>query len=181
MNESWKHLYGVIETSNDLNFGAIGGGDRDDKVYLVKDKGLSLVVSDTPFADYKTMPKGLLLKSLLDHQKVVESVMESYPILPFKFGSLAHTKKEASEILSQGYNLFESLFPWVRERAEFELVVTCNREKIFNLLFEEEPEIRFHQEMIGKNKSNGDDPLAKIKLGKLVHECLLKRRSLFNR
>lgn len=179
MNEGWKHLYGVIEASNGLNFGAIRVGDRDDKVYLVKDKGLSLVVSNTPFADYKTMPKALILKYLLDHQKVVERVMESYPILPFKFGSLAHTEKEAGEILFQGYNLFESLFPWVRERVEFELVVTWDREKIFNLLYEEEPEIRFLQEMIGKNKSNGDDLSAKIKLGKLVHECLQQRRLLF--
>jgi DnaJ-domain-containing protein 1 len=178
MKEGFKHLYGVIGAPKNLNFGPIKIGNQEDEVYPVTYKELSAIVSNTPFIDYKTMTKDLLLRSLLDHQKVIERVMDSYATVPFKFGSLARNEKEVKQILTQGHSLFKSLLPWVRERVEFELVATWDREKVFKALYEEESEIRFLQEMI-ERKSERDALLEKIKLGKLVHECLTKRRFHF--
>jgi DnaJ-domain-containing protein 1 len=178
MEEGWKHLYGVIGASENLNFGPIRVGNQEDEVYSVTYKELSAIVSNTPFIDYKTMTKDLLIRSLLDHQKIIERVMDSYATIPFKFGSLARTEKEVKKILAQGYSLFESLLPWVRERVEFELMGTWNREKVFKAIYEGESEIRSLQEMI-ERKSERDALLEKIKLGKLVHECLTERRSQF--
>jgi DnaJ-domain-containing protein 1 len=104
--------------------------------------------------------------------------MDSYATVPFKFGSLARNEKEVKQILTQGHSLFKSLLPWVRERVEFELVATWDREKVFKTLYEEESEIRSLQEMI-ERKSERDALLEKIKLGKLVHGCLTKRRFHF--
>jgi hypothetical protein len=178
MEEGWKHLYGVIGTPENLNFGPIRAGNQEGEVYSVTYKELSAIVSNTPFIDYKTMTKDLLLQSLLDHQKVIERVMDSHATVPFKFGSLARTEKEVKKILAQGYSLFKSLFPWVGERAEFELVATWDREKVFKALYEEESEIRSLQEMI-ERKSERDALLEKIKLGKLVCQYLKERRSRF--
>ena len=178
MEEGWKHLYGVIGASENLNFGPIRVGNQEDEVYPVIYKELSAIVSNTPFIDYKTMTKDLLIRSLLDHQKIIERVMDSYATIPFKFGSLTRTEKEVEKILAQGYSLFESLLPWVRERVEFELTGTWNREKVFKALYEEESEIRSLQKMI-ERKSERDALLEKIKLGKLVCQYLKERRSRF--
>ena len=178
MKDGWKHLYGVIGASGNLNIGPIRVGNQDNEAYLVTYKELSAIVSNTPFTDYKTMTKDVVIRYLLDHQKVVESVMGSCPIISFKFGSLAHSEKEVEQILTQGYNLFKSLLPWVRERVEFELVASWDREKVFKALYEEESEIRFLQEII-ERKSEEDALLEKIKLGKLVHQYLIKRKVLF--
>jgi len=178
MIDSWKHLYGVIGTPVNSKFGPARVGDQGEEVYLVPYKELSAMVSNTPFMDYKTMPKEFLIRRLLDHQKIIEQVMDSYPTIPFKFGSLAHTEKEVKQILVQGYPFFKPLLPWVRERMELDLVATWDREKVFKSLYEEESEIRSLQETIRK-KSERDVLLEKIKMGKLVCQCLKKRRSQF--
>jgi DnaJ-domain-containing protein 1 len=176
MKDGWKHLYGVIGASENLNFGPIKVGNQE--VYALNHEELSAIFSNTSCTDYKTMTKDVVIRYFLDHQKVVESVMDSYPIIPFKFGSLAHSEKEVEQILTQGYNLFKSLLPWVRERVEFELVASWDREKVFKALYEEESEIRFLQEII-ERKSERDALLEKIKLGKLVCQYLKERRSRF--
>jgi DnaJ-domain-containing protein 1 len=178
MKEGFKHLYGVIGTPENLNFGPIKVGNQEDEVYPITYKELSAIVSNTPFIDYKTMTKDVLVRCLLDHQKILERVMDLCATIPFKFGSLAHDEKEVKQILAESYSLFKSLLPWVRERVEFELVATWDREKVFKALYEEESEIRSLEEMI-KRKSERDALLEKIKLGKLVHECLTKRRFHF--
>ncbi len=178
MKDGWKYLYGVIGAPENLNLGPIRAGNQEGEVYSVTYKELSAIVRNTPFIDYKTMTKDLLLRCLLDHQKIIERVMDSCATIPFKFGSLARTEKEVKKILAQGYSLFKSLFPWVGERAEFELVATWDREKVFKALYEEESEIRSLQEMI-ERKSERDALLEKIKLGKLVCQYLKERRSRF--
>jgi DnaJ-domain-containing protein 1 len=178
MKEGWKHLYGVTGGSENLNFGPIRVGNQEGEVYSVTYKELSAIVSNTPFIDYKTMTKDVLVRCLLDHQKILERVMDLCATIPFKFGSLAHDEKEVKQILAESYSLFKSLLPWVRERVEFELVATWDREKAFKALYEEESEIRSLQEMI-ERKSERDALLEKIKLGKLVHQCLTKRRFHF--
>jgi hypothetical protein len=178
MKDGCKHLYGVIETPENLNFGPIRVGNQDDEVYSVTYKELSAIFSNTSFTDYKTMTKDVVIRYLLDHQKVVESMMNSHPIIPFKFGSLAHSEKDVEQVLTQGYTLFKPLLPWVRERVEFELVASWDREKVFKALYEEESEIRSLQKNIG-TKSEEDALLEKIKLGKLVQQYLIKRKVLF--
>jgi len=177
MKDGWKHLYGVIEAPKNSNFGPIKVENQSGEVYPITYKELSAIVSNTSFVDYKTMTKDIVVRDLLEHQKVIESVMGSYPIIPFKFGSLARGGEEARQILVEGYDLFKSLLPWVRERVEFELAATWDREKIFKILYEEEPEIRSLQEIIEK-KSEKEALVEKIKLGKLVRQCLLKKKIL---
>jgi hypothetical protein len=178
MKDMWKHLYGVTGATKNLNFDLIRGGNQNGEVRFVTYKELSAIVTNTSYIDYKTMNKNLAIRYLMDHQKVVERVMESYPVIPFKFGSLARNGEEVKQILIEGYTLFKSLLPWVRERVEFELVATWDREKVFKNLYEEELEIRSLQEMI-ERKSEGDALLEKIKLGKLVRQHLVKRKCLF--
>ena len=166
MKEGFKHLYGVVGAPENLNFGPIRVGNQEDEVYSVTYKELSAIVSNTPFIDYKTMTKDLLVRCLLDHQKIIERVMDSYATIPFKFGSLAHNEKEVKQILAQSYSLFKSLLPWVRERVEFELVATWDREKVFKALYEEESEIRSFQEMI-ERKSERDALSREDQTGKI--------------
>ncbi len=174
MEEGWKHLYGVMGTTEDVTQDSQSQGGP---IYPITYKELSALVSDAPFVDHRGLAKDLLLRHLLDHQRVIEGVMDSRSIIPFRFGSFAYTKKEVKQILIQGYSFFKSLLPWVGERVELELVAMWDRENIFKTLYEEEPEIRFLQKIIG-TKSEEDPFLEKIKLGKLVRQCLLKKKIL---
>ncbi len=172
MEEGWKHLYGVIGTTEDVT---LDSQSRGGQIYPVTYKELSALVSDVSFVDHRGLAKDLLLRHLLDYQRVIEGVMHSRSIIPFKFGSFAYTQKEVKQILTQGYSFFKSLLPWVGERVELELVATWDREKIFKTLYEEESEIQSLQKTVG-TKSEEDAFLEKIKLGKLVRQCLLKKK-----
>lgn len=177
MKDGWKHLYGVIKSAKDLNSGSIRIGDRDIEIYPVRHKGLAAIVSRADFIDGNSMPRELVVRRLLDHQKVIESAMGSTPIIPFKFGSLAQSEKEVEQILMEGRALFEALLPWVQERMEIELVAKWDREKIFKTLYKEEPEIQSLQKMV-EERSGTDALLEKVKLGKIIQQCLFKRRAL---
>jgi hypothetical protein len=174
MGEGWKHLYGVIGTTEDITLDSQGQGGP---IYPVAYKELSALVSDAPFVDYRGSAKDLLLRNLLDHQRIIEGVMHSHSIIPFKFGSFAHTEKEVEHILTQGYSFLKSLLPWAGERVELELVATWDKGKILKTLYEEESEIQSLQKNIG-TKSEEDAFLEKIKLGKLVRQCLFKKKIL---
>jgi hypothetical protein len=67
MKDGWKHLYGVTEASESLNLSPIKTENPGGKVYAVTYKDLSAVVSNTPFIDFKTMRKDLLVLSILRH------------------------------------------------------------------------------------------------------------------
>lgn len=177
MKNEWKHLYGVIKSPEKLDSGSLNMGNLNIDVYPISYQGLAAVVSRVDSMSYKTMPKELILRHLLDHQKVIERVMESNPIIPFKFGSVAKNEKEVEHILMKGYTLFNSLLPWVQDRIEVELVAKWDRAKVFKTLYEEESEIRSLQKMI-EGKSGSDTFLEKVKLGKMVEQCLSKRKVL---
>ena len=174
MEEGWKHLYGVMGTTEDVTLDSQSQGGP---IYPITYKELSALVSDAPLVDYRALAKDLLLRHLLDHQSVIEGVMDSRSIIPFRFGSFAYTEKEVKQILIQGYSFFKSLLPWVGERVELELVGMWDRENIFKTLYEEESEIQFLQKTIG-TKSEGDAFSEKVELGKLVRQCLLKKKIL---
>jgi hypothetical protein len=175
MKDEWKHLYGVIGTPESLDLIPLKVKNQGEEAYIVTYEGLSAIVSAPSFSDDRTMTKDVAVKYLLNQQRILEGLMDSYPILPFKFGSMAHTDEEVKQILIQGYSFFQSLLPWVGDRVELELVAVWDREKIFKTLYEEEPEIQFLQKIIG-TKSEEDPFLEKIKLGKLVRQCLLKKK-----
>jgi DnaJ-domain-containing protein 1 len=169
--ESWKHLYGVIGRTKETTLGSQRQGSQ---IFPVTYKELSALVSDAPSVDYRGLGKDLLLKRLLDHQRVIESVMHSSSIIPFRFGSIARTEEEVIQILIQGYSLFETLLQWVGERVELEVAAVWDKD-IFKVLYEEEAEIQSIQKAMG-TKTEAEAVQDKIKLGKLVRQCLLKKK-----
>ena len=103
MKDEWKHLYGVIEASQSLNISSSEANNGSGQIYAITYKDLSVIVSDCPPVDLKTLRRDLLVRHLLNHQKAVERIMNSCAIIPFKFGSFARTEKEVEQILILGY------------------------------------------------------------------------------
>jgi len=126
--ESGKHLYGVMGRTDEA---ALESQRQGGTFYPVSYKELSALVSDAPCVDYRGLGKDLLFRRLLDHQRVIEGVMHSHSVIPFRFGSLARTEKEVKQILIQGYSLFKALLPWVGERVELEMAAIWDKENIF--------------------------------------------------
>ena len=108
--EGGKHLYGVMGTTEEVTMDSQSQGGP---IYSITYKELSVLVSDAPLVDYRGLGKDLLFRRLLDHQKVIEGVMRSRSVIPFRFGSIARTEKEVKEILIQGYSFFKALLPFV--------------------------------------------------------------------
>ena len=178
MKDGWKHLHGVTEASQSLNISLREAGNGDGQICAITYKDLSAIVSDSPPCDPKTLRKDLLVRHLLAHQKTIEALMNCCAIIPIKFGSFAHTDQEVERMLTDGYSLFKFLLPWAREKTEFELAVSWDRERIFKILHAEEPQLQFLQKEI--EGASGEDSLSKkIELGKAVHGALLRRRALF--
>jgi hypothetical protein len=60
MKEGWKHLYGVMGASENLNFGPIRVGNQE--VYALNHEELSAIFSNTSFTYYKTMTKDVNIR-----------------------------------------------------------------------------------------------------------------------
>ncbi len=134
-----KYVYAVIPSGERMQFGAIGFGDGDPKVYTVPYRDLSAVVSDRRVVNYQAMCRPEILRDLTIHQKTVEKVMEHFSVLPMKFGTLLPDGSAVTHILRKGYDPFWQTLTAIKGRVEMEVVATWNLRSIFEEIANEEP------------------------------------------
>ncbi len=79
-----KYIYAIIETDSEVHFGPIGIGEGNNKVYTVVREGIGAVVSNSSILQYPVTRANTMV-----HQKVMEKVMEQYPMLPVRFGTVS--------------------------------------------------------------------------------------------
>lgn len=178
MQGEGKHLYGVIkeEEGRGQDFGPIGVGDRQDRVYTIHHQGLAAVVSDAPMVPYDSMPKEAIVRYLASHQFVVEQVMKSYTVIPIKFGTMAQDEEEVKQILAQGYNQFKGALEEMDDKIELEVVATWNNfDSILKEIGEEEKIKKFKEEA-AKTRSEAY-AAARMEMGKMVKSALDDRRA----
>lgn len=92
------YIYCVIGTGEARHFGPIGIGGRDDAVTAIAYRDLSAVVSTVPMDRYVVGQE-----TMLSHERVLETVMRDYTVLPMRFCTVAPNAEEVRSLLRTRY------------------------------------------------------------------------------
>ena len=193
------YIYGIIKTSDPQEFGEIGIGseaphalplDSADaqrsrasgvaespfKVRTLGFKNLAAVVSRSSLMAYDSLAKEKIIKDLVTHQFVIEKVMQSFTIIPVKFGTMVETADEAIQFLEKGYALLSNALHQVEEKIELDVVAGWELPKILAALFRDNDQIQKKQNEIALQAANTslED---KVALGKLIEQALQTKKA----
>lgn len=161
-------LYGIIQESQRkewhfLNDGAIPS-------YTIPFQGLSGVVSPAHLDFSQKLPKEVLIKSLIQHQKFLEELMKTYDVIPFKFGTSLKDENDLTHLLKFHYETFKRLLSDYKNQCEISLsAVWINQQSVFDELLLKDQKLAELKEKIQENSLLED----RVKLGKKLQESLL--------
>jgi len=111
-----QYVYCVIETGGARNFGPIGIGERGDAVITIAYRDLSTVVSSVPMNKYVVSSK-----TISTHERVIETVMRDYTVLPVRFYTVAPNAEDIRNLLRRRYPEFKRLLREMDNKVELGL------------------------------------------------------------
>lgn len=173
MEGIYIYIYGIIKTSEE-EFNSSGIAAYKD-IYTVPYRDISAVVSDSHYVDYTTLPKDQVVRLLLNHQQVIEKIMDSYTIIPMKLGTYAFDIGEVKGMLSNGYEMFKDVFRKVNDMIEIDVVATWNDLNSVVKEIGEREEIKGLKERL-MFRPEGVSVEDQIKIGSLIKNILDKER-----
>jgi hypothetical protein len=164
--ETGKYVYCVIKASDERDFGPVGIGEGDPRVYTVHYQDLAAVVSDTPIRIYDPTRENVLA-----HELVNETVMREFTVIPMSFGTIFRTRSDIVELLRSTYQAFDDVLQKMQDKIEVGLKVLWDRDRVVQRLEEEDEEIgRLKGEITGNAQSS--TYFARMQLGRLVEAAL---------
>jgi hypothetical protein len=169
-----KYVYGIIPTTEALTFGASGFPPKPEQVYSVVYRGLGCVVSNYLGEDFASLGRESLVRCLMAHQVVVERVMEGYPVLPVKFGTLVEGDGEVQRLIEQGHRKLTQALIWLEGRVEMEVAATWDLKRVLADISKEYEIVRLKKAMA--NRPSGEVMEEQIRAGRIVKESLDRRR-----
>lgn len=115
-------------------------------------------------------------KNLIPHQKMLESIMKKYTILPVRFGTIAQSKgallkgiKENLAIIKMNLNRFNG-------KRELNVKAFWEKGFIYNHILKGYPEIKEFRDSI-ENMKGAQTYFQKIEVGKMIERALLTENS----
>lgn len=171
------YLYAIIPTNEQGFFDVSGLAalDAHGAAYTIPHNGIAAVVSPSPLVDYRGLQRMEAAAYLVAHQRVVEQVMEDYPMLPVKFGTVLPDEDTVRHLLAQGESLFRSNLEKNTGLVQMEVVVLWNLAKVFEEISQEEPVAQLKAQ-IGSRPPE-ETKAERIAVGRIVHTLLEKRRT----
>jgi len=170
------YVYGVIKTDGPQDFGEIGIGDKASKVFTINFKDLAVVVSKSPFIIYDSLAKERTIKDLVTHQFAIEKVMESFTVMPVKFGTMVETEDEAIKFLEKGYFILGNVLRKMEGIIELDVVASWKLPKILAVIYSSHRRVQKKQQEIAScgDKASVED---KVVLGKLIEQALSTKKT----
>ena len=170
------YLYGIIPTRHNLVFETGGLGEGEGEVHTVLREDLAAVVEPSPLPDYRGMPRSEVLRYLIAHQRVVESVMADYQVLPAEFGTVLPNEGWVQRLLEQGQGLFRQTLDDLAGRVQMEVTALWDLAPIFQEIASEEPIAQLKAELaLGDPEAT---QRGRIVLGQMVQASLAHRRGI---
>ncbi len=191
MAEKGKYIYGIINLKNNsfdshgINIQAEGfsftdkGAKFSNSVYTIPHQDITAVVSDSEIRNYLQLPRDVLAKFLLRHQKIIENIMNSgLSVIPMKLGTYARNEAEIKFILNKGYTLIQNIFQKVNGKIEIDVVASWNDFASVLKEIGEEKEIKEYKEKLlaATQKITVDD---KMKIGFMMKKALDEKREKY--
>ena len=171
-----KYIYGIVTGSNEtaLDINGLGNSSR---VYTIAYRDLSCVLSDYHDNDFSCMSKEKIVRSLLRHQVVVESVMKKHIVLPIKFGTILDTHDEVRNMLCQGYSRFMDALASIRDKVEVEVAATWDTAQVLQEISKEKDIVSAKEAIASKPAQQ--DLRERIHLGQMVKASMDRRRDSY--
>jgi len=117
MGEIGRYLYAIIDSAHPVEFGLVGMPGGDPLVYTIhhrQHQDLRACVSNYPTqAEIKADAERLLA-----HERVLETIMKRFTILPFQCGVIAPSEQEVLRLLSRHRGRIKLALRSLRERVE---------------------------------------------------------------
>jgi hypothetical protein len=160
-----RYVYCIVRSDQPLTFGSIGLGEEPAPVYTVRHDDLSAIVSDTPL--------GVLdptRDNVLAHQRVNETVMRDYTVLPMSFGTMFKTRDDVTAFLRSAYRAFSDVLDKMENKLEFGLKVLWDREAVIREIEKEDEDIHRLKNEIAAQK--GSTYFARMQYGRLIDGAL---------
>jgi hypothetical protein len=178
------YVYGIIPSGDRIIFDEVCGMDDDaDEVYTWPLGDVAAVASASPLDDYRGLKRDEAMRYLVNHQRVVEAVMNNFTVLPVKFGTVLPCLSSMERLLGQGGLVFRQALDRLHGLAQMEVVALWDLQKVFAEIGRDEKVIQLKaqaQAAQGPVGGSGGGPAAesvRIELGRLVKETLEQRRS----
>lgn len=168
-SEPGKYVYCIIKTAEERDFGPIGIGDGNHRVYTVHYQDLAAVVSDTPIRIYDPTRENVLA-----HELVNETVMRDFTVIPMSFGTIFRTREDIVELIKSTYKAFDDVLGTMQDKIEFGLKVLWDRERVIGQVEQGDEEIRRLKHEVTSN-AQSSTYFARMQLGRLVEAALESR------
>ena len=126
MNKIGKYIYGIINSNTRESVGSYGISACKE-AHFIPYQDIAAVVTDAEMLDYTRMFKDALARALVEHQKIIERIMDiGYSIIPMRLGTFAIDETEVKDILNKGYSLIKEIIPKISDKIEIDVVATWN-------------------------------------------------------
>jgi hypothetical protein len=170
-----KYLYCIIRipaSESPDQFTTLGIGQRGDSVEPIQYQDLAAVVSDSPVIDYERTRRNMMA-----HTKVLEEVMETFTILPVRFGTVAPEPEDVVEkVLKPRYDELCDLMVEMEGRIELGLKAFWYEDVIFNEIVSENPPIRRLRDSLLDHPAEKTH-FERIRLGEMIEEAMEEKRA----
>ena len=172
MTEFGKYIYCIIDSDEDIYFGPIGVGEGKPAVTTANYKDIAAVVSTAPVKKYRPNRANSLA-----HERVVESAMEDYTVLPVRFGTIAKDEELVQALLERRYSEFKNTLSEMKDKIELGVKVIWKEEVIFEEILNENEEIRaLRNEIIESNLPPERTHWQRVKIGEMIEETMNQKR-----
>ncbi|NUP09663.1 MAG: GvpL/GvpF family gas vesicle protein [Polyangiaceae bacterium] len=147
----------------------IGANGAKRKPRLVRDGDLAALVSDVPLTQYDPSRANLAA-----HEGLVDEALERGDVLPMRFGTVAGNDGEVIRFLRDNHGALMRFFDTVKGKAELNLKVLWDRNRLFSEILAEEPNIKGLLGTAGAASKEANDD--KIELGRAAFEAMERKR-----
>jgi hypothetical protein len=132
-----KYVYCIIRSAETRRFGPIGLGSEPTEVTSVSFREIAAVISDTPEEVLDATRENVLA-----HERVNETVMRSFTVIPMSFGTVFKTRDDIVELLRGAYDAFRDVLEKMQDKVEFGLKVLWDRDVMVREIENDDEDIR---------------------------------------
>ena len=163
-----KYVYCIIRSSQPRRFGAIGLGAEPTEVHSVSFREIAAVVSDTPEEVLDATRE-----NVLSHERVNETVMKSFTVIPMSFGTVFKTPDDIVELLRGAYDAFQDVLDKMQDKVEFGLKVLWDRDVMIREIENDDEDVRQLKNEISVVR--GSTYFARMQYGRQIDAALQAR------
>ncbi len=173
-----KYIYGIINSDACESVGSYGVSACKE-VHFIPYQDIAAVVNDAQIVDYTHMFKDALARGLVEHQKVIERIMDiGYSIIPMRLGTFMIDEAEVKDVLIKGYGLIKEIIPKIKDKIEIDVAVVWNDWTSVIKEAGEEKEIKEYREEL-LNNHKGITIADQMKIGVMLKKVLDEKREKY--